>query len=415
MGKTCDFAQSSMLVPRNVIYQMRFVASWLQQDSNSEAAFCSALSALLMNKERVIIPLGRARSGIYLLIKGAVTNVRRRVILSPYTIPDVVNMVLFAGGEPVFVDFRPNSTNLDLDHLASLVDDQTACVMVTHYHVSQAETPAIADLCNVRGIRFFDDCAISLGASYEGKPIGTVSDGSVLSFSAFKTLNFYWGGAVVASHDEGEAIASEVAEWPRLSFRQYLPQIKKVCLFAAATSRMLFPLVYGLRRRIIASGEIVDIYPVSRIETTHLDATIRSRPALAATSEWNRKFGEAADIISHRRQIAAIYDRHFRDINVSAETPEARRSESVFVNYPILVGLDRRDEIYRSALNHDFDVGLSLYPNVHEMEGFSKFRGQTTNVSRLVRSIISLPTHRRVTPEYAENLSVFLGRQLGRR
>jgi len=51
---------------------------------------------------------------------------------------------------------------------------------------------------------------------------------------------------------------------------------------------------------------------------------------------------------------------------------------------------------------------LSLYPNVHEMEKFTDIPGRTTNVSELVRSIVTLPTHTRVTPAYAETLSQFL-------
>jgi dTDP-4-amino-4,6-dideoxygalactose transaminase len=46
--------------------------------------------------------------------------------MSPYTIADIVNMVRFAGGEPVFVDFAPKSTNVDLGHLQTLIDELSA-------------------------------------------------------------------------------------------------------------------------------------------------------------------------------------------------------------------------------------------------------------------------------------------------
>jgi perosamine synthetase len=174
------------------------------------------------------------------------------------------------------------------------------------------------------------------------------------------------------------------------------------------TSRLVFPLFFALRRRIIDSGEIVDVLPLSRIETVSLDDTITSRPALAALGEWSRKFSDIADILTHRRLIAAVYDRHFRRISVSAETPEERRAEAGFVNYPIVVSRNSRDKIYRALLANNYDVALSLYPNVHEMESFTDIAGRTTNVSALVRSIITLPTHTRVTPAYAERLSQFL-------
>jgi dTDP-4-amino-4,6-dideoxygalactose transaminase len=307
------------------------------------------------------------------------------------------------------VDFLPNSTNVDIDHLAELIDSDTAGVMVTHYHVSQKDMAAIGDLCRQRGVALFDDCAISIGASYNGCPIGSLTDGSVFSFSGFKVLNYYWGGALaVPPGKTADALEQEVLSWPRLSTRLYLPQIRKVALYAAVTGPALFPLVFRLRRRVIGPGKIVDIFPLSRVETVQLDDTIRSRPANVALCEWVRKLETVRSVIDHRRGIAAIYDRYFREINVSAETPESIRQESAFVNYPIVVGEERRDTIYRAALSANFDVGLSLYPNAHEMPSLSGTEGRTNRISKLVRSIVTLPTHTRATPEYSERLAKFM-------
>jgi dTDP-4-amino-4,6-dideoxygalactose transaminase len=184
--------------------------------------------------------------------------------------------------------------------------------------------------------------------------------------------------------------------------------------YAAATSSRLFPLVFQLRRAFLSSRKIEDILPPSRLETISLDQTIRSRPSLAALDEWIRKLPRIDDIVMHRRSIAEVYDRHFRDICVSPETADAIRSESAFVNYPIVVGQQRRDHVYRDILNRGFDVGLSLYPNVHETEGYTSIEGRTTNVSMLVRSALSLPTHTRVTPAYADELAVAVRKVLGR-
>ena len=154
-----------MPIPHQIIYQIRYIFCWFKSDQKADQVFRFRLNSLFGGAS-VIVPLGRARSGIFLLVKQLVTETRRKVIMSPYTIPDVVNMVKFGGGEPVFVDFRPNSTNVDLGHLRSLIDERTACVLVTHYHVPQAETNAIADFCHSKGVKFFDDCAISLGCQY---------------------------------------------------------------------------------------------------------------------------------------------------------------------------------------------------------------------------------------------------------
>jgi perosamine synthetase len=70
--------------------------------------------------------------------------------------------------------------------------------------------------------------------------------------------------------------------------------------------------------------------------------------------------------------------------------------------------------VYRDILNRGFDVGLSLYPNVHETENYTSIEGRTTNVSMLVRSVLTLPTHTKVTPTYADELAVTVRKVLSR-
>jgi dTDP-4-amino-4,6-dideoxygalactose transaminase len=402
-----------LIVPKQIIYSMRYIRPWLNPDARSDEHFCAAISTLLGGTH--VIPIGRARAGIYLLVKNAIDSQRRRVILSSYTILDVVNMVKLAGGEPVFVDFLPNSTNVDLKHLESLIDARTACVMLTHYHVSQDKLSDVAQTCRSRGIKLFDDCAICLGATIGGARVGTLTEGSIFSFSGFKILNYLWGGIVAVRDDHSfAAINAEVSRWDRLKLTQYGKQALKILPYAAGTSSILFPLIFQLRRAFLSSGKIEHIMPISRLETTSLDETIRSRPSLAALDEWIRKLPGIDDIVNHRRSIADVYDRYFRDISVAPETSDAIRRESAFVNYPIVVGQKRRDQVYRDILNRGFDVGLSLYPNVHETESYRSTEGRTTNVTMLVRSVLTLPTHTRVTAAYVDELAVTVRKVLGR-
>src|SRR5690242_12428587 len=116
-----------MVRPEKIIYPIRYLTSWLSNDEKEEAIFRENMASLL-GKRSYLIPIGRARAGVYLAVKHTVSKWRTRVIMSPYTLPDMVNMVKFAGGDPVFVDCLPKSTNVDVEHLQSLTDETTACV-----------------------------------------------------------------------------------------------------------------------------------------------------------------------------------------------------------------------------------------------------------------------------------------------
>ena len=91
------------------------------------------------------------------------------------------------------------------------------------------------------------------------------------------------------------------------------------------------------------------------------------------------------------------------------------RAGSCFVNYPVVVDPDARERIYRQLMMNGFHVGLSHYPNVHGMDTFKHMAGRSDNCSALVRSMITLPTHPRVTPSYAASLAEALGRAINGR
>lgn len=396
-----------MTNPKQIIYPLRYIRSLIREDRGSEAEFKTSFARLL-GGDLFVIPLGRARGGIYILTKLTIKGTKRKVILSPYTIPDVVNMVRFAGGEPVFVDVLPNSTNIDVDHLSRLMDENTASVLLTHYHVNQNSMIEIRQMCVTHQAKLFDDCALALGADFMGTPIGRATDASIFSLSSFKALNFFWGGAITTtSRALAERLLEAVESWPRLRLSQYKSQILKTLRYDVATKQTLFSnVLFPILRKKITASEMQDVLPLSRVESRSLDETITSRPSFSATGEWNRKIATINKFLAHRRGIAAIYDQEFEARFVSRETSREVRQGSCYVNYPIFVDPGHRNDVYRDILARGFDVGLSLYPNAQETPGFAEIPGDTRNVSALVRSVITLPTHPGISETYAHELAL---------
>jgi dTDP-4-amino-4,6-dideoxygalactose transaminase len=76
----------------------------------------------------VAMPL--ARVGIYFAVK-ALIKPGQKIIVSPYTIADVINMVVCAGGVPVFADIQRETCNIDPAEVERLIDENTGSVIVT--------------------------------------------------------------------------------------------------------------------------------------------------------------------------------------------------------------------------------------------------------------------------------------------
>ncbi len=393
--------------PKHIIYPLHyFDFSWNRSEKTIEE-FEAKLAEHLGDGVYVKL-IGRARAGLFLLAKLAIGGVRKKVILSPFTIPDVVNMVKFAGAQPVFVDVVRDSTNIDLDHLCDLIDESTCCVIVTHYHFNHAQMDEIRKVCAEKNIMLVDDCALAFGASESnGRMIGTTTDARVFSFSGFKTLNFFWGGAITTRSPElAKRISHEIRDWRPLRRSQYLEQLLKILKYDLMTRKGAFSAItFPLLRRKVLRENNQEILPMVRVESKEVNQTILSRPSPWAIQEWNRKLETVGAFAQHRRAIAAVYDKTLQAHLVSKETPIAARTNSCLVNYPIIVGARSRTEIFKRIMSEGFDAGLSLYPNVHEMQGFERIPGESSNVSRLIRTVISLPTHPRISKEYASDLS----------
>src|SRR4051812_32846748 len=99
-----------------------------------------------------------ARVAIYEVVK-AIIRPGASVVMSPYTIADVVNMVIAAGGRPVFADVDPRSGNLSPTELPRLIDKDTGAVLATHFYGCAADIVEIANICRERNVPLIEDSA----------------------------------------------------------------------------------------------------------------------------------------------------------------------------------------------------------------------------------------------------------------
>jgi dTDP-4-amino-4,6-dideoxygalactose transaminase len=142
----------------------------------------------------------RARVAIHLAVKGLIRP-GQKVVLSPYTIADVVNVVVAAGGVPVFADIERETCNVDPAEIEKLVDGDTGAVLVTHLHGLACDMDVIPRLTSERGVPLIEDAAQAFGAD------GVARTGICSTFSFFPTKNLFalGDGGLVTSLDEDTA------------------------------------------------------------------------------------------------------------------------------------------------------------------------------------------------------------------
>ena len=128
---------------------------------------------------------------------------------------------------------------------------------------------AIRSICASKEVMLVDDCALALGAAEVNGRIGSTADASVFSFSGFKPLNFFWGGAITTRSSEvGRRVSEEVAHWSRLDRSHYRGQVLKVLKYDLATRDLIFAaFTFPRLRRMVLKGDDNEILPLVRVES----------------------------------------------------------------------------------------------------------------------------------------------------
>ncbi|GHW86626.1 pyridoxal-5'-phosphate-dependent protein [Vibrio cholerae] len=105
--------------------------------------------------------------------------------------------ILQAGAVPVFADVDPNSGNICPVSILEKITSKTKAILVVHYAGYPARMNEIMDIASKYGLKVIEDCAHAMGATYEGKSIGTLGDFSIFSFQAIKHMTTIDGGFLV--------------------------------------------------------------------------------------------------------------------------------------------------------------------------------------------------------------------------
>jgi dTDP-4-amino-4,6-dideoxygalactose transaminase len=123
------------------------------------------------------------------------------VIVPPYTFVATATAVLEANAIPVFADIDLHTFNLDPAAVEAAVTPRTRAIVPVHFAGQPADMDAIMELAAPRGILVLEDAAHAHGASYRGRPAGSLGHIASFSFQSSKNLTAGEGGIITTNDD----------------------------------------------------------------------------------------------------------------------------------------------------------------------------------------------------------------------
>jgi dTDP-4-amino-4,6-dideoxygalactose transaminase len=396
--------------PKQIIYPINYIKIFFSifTINNPSIIFLKKIKKIIYHKNKNFFLLGRARSGIFIAVKESTRIEKRIILLSPFTIPDVVNLVLKSGGIPKFFDYKKESLDICNFSLLDLVHKhktKIAAIIITHYQFNQINYKKIYSICKKNNIRIIEDCAISMSGKSGKYKISSFADFAIYSFSSFKFLNYFWGGLLSYNKKYQPAI-DKYRNWKDLSLFYYIPQILKTIKFQMLTSNFIFKFfTIKLLKKSFNKKLFLDKIP--KQSRFILDSTYFSRLPEIAIKEISRKIDNYKNNLSHRRKISLVYYKFLKNISVSKNSDLINRiSNGECGCYLILAkNIKHRTFVRRELANINFDVGKFFYNNCARILNFKNIAGSTKNLDLLIKRLIILPTHPRITEKYAEFLS----------
>ncbi|MFO7558545.1 MAG: DegT/DnrJ/EryC1/StrS family aminotransferase [Desulfobacterales bacterium] len=133
------------------------------------------------------------------------------VIVPPFTFIATIEAVLNAGAVPVFTEID-ETLCIDPNGLESVLSPRTKAILPVHMCGAMARIDEIRSFCDQKGLVLIEDACQSVGATFNGKGLGTFGRMGCFSFDYVKTITCGEGGAVVTDDKELYRLADQYSD-----------------------------------------------------------------------------------------------------------------------------------------------------------------------------------------------------------
>jgi len=325
--------------------------------------------------------------------------------LTFWVIPELARV---AGLKVVFADVDPATFAIDPAALERAITPATRAVVPTHLYGLPGDMDAVLEIAARHDLRVVEDCAHSLGATYKGRPVGTLGDAAFFSFQTLKPLNCYGGGLALARDPRVAARVRALAEaerWPdqkRVENRLLVGRLQRVFIKPWVFTISAFPILWvssliGANPDVYLWEEIRSLRPLPDSypeRFPNVEAAI-GLAGLDLLDEWT------ARTLRHAR----VMDQALGDLPGIAipQVPPDR----THVYYQYCVYGPQRDELVVRCVRRGIDVETLHVDVCSDMELFAGCRVEPAGApgARRAAGAMQIPVYASLTDEQAARVA----------
>jgi perosamine synthetase len=307
--------------------------------------FEAKMASFVGSKYAVAVSSGTA--ALHLALLGMGIGSGDEVILPSYVCSSPYLAILYTGATPTIADISPADFNICEETARPKITLRTKAIIVPHMFGMPADISGLRDL----GVPVIEDCAQALGATYQGKRVGSLGVSSIFSFYATKMVAAGEGGMILTN------------------------------------DRRIYHRVLGLRD--------YDKKPLDVLRFNYKMTDLQAALGIA-------QFKRLGAFIKRRKEIASRYSREFARCDV--QLPQAfSHKKSAYYRY--VVRLKDKARVQRESKRRGIMCENPVWKPLHRTLG----QGEVPNSDYAFRHALSIPIYPALPGPQIKAVSTILG------
>lgn len=124
------------------------------------------------------------------------------VITTSRTFIASASCIVMRGATPVMADVDPVTQNITAETIRSCITPRTKAIICVHLAGWPCDMEPIIELAREHGLKVIEDCAQGHGATYKGRPVGSLGDVAAFSFCQDKIMTTGGEGGMLTTNNE---------------------------------------------------------------------------------------------------------------------------------------------------------------------------------------------------------------------
>jgi dTDP-4-amino-4,6-dideoxygalactose transaminase len=289
------------------------------------------------------------------------------VIVPAFTFLATAGAVVAAGARPVFADSEPETLNIDPESAKSLVTRRTKAIIAVHLFGGAADIRSLLQFAANEGIALIEDNAQSLGATLDGKKLGSFGTCAATSFYPSKNLGAYGDAGMILT--DSEEIAQRIER-----LRNHGQTGRYVSAEPGWNSRL---------------DEIQAA--VLRVKLRYLERWIAARQARAA--RYNERFAGAQGIKTPAATPNSVHSYYLYTVRIASNGANPA---------------SRRDHVAKHLASRGIATSIFYPLPLHLQPAYASLGGKTGQLpvaERAAHEVLSLPLYPEMTNEQIDRVA----------